>query len=151
MKKRLTSWGADPLVIPRFVLTLKYAAFVVLGVLGLVAGVTSLQLTTFDGYTFVWSSGIVLSAAAATWASVRSRWEPTEKWAAVILTGWMAAWSIAALVRIAIFGEGSATGAFALFMLTFLPGARAIRLLKQSGQSPSTQPVVLERGPEEKA
>lgn len=148
MRQKLYQWGRAPLVIGRSVLTAKYVMFVILGALGLYAGNVSLDQVGFAGFTPVWAWGLVISGAVSAFASIDEAHEPLEKWAGLLLTGWMASWSFGALIRVIATGDGSLTGSFALFMLTLVPAARVLRLFRRSGLPGEPLPVIVI--PEEK-
>lgn len=134
MKKRLLSWSKDPIHVPRWMLTLKYAAFVVLGILSFIGGIPSLTLATFDTYTAYWSIGLVVCSVIAAVLSFRKAWEPREKWFALLVAGLLLTWAGAAIWRAS--SEGDITrvaGAFAVLIISFLPAVRAFGLL-QSGK-----------------
>lgn len=131
MKNKIRKWHKDPLVIPRSVLTAKYLGFAILGVLGVIGGMPTLDLLTFQGYTVVWSGLLVLSALWGVIYSFEESGEKREKYAAVIVTGLILTWSIAAIYRAIVEGEmGRVSGAFSIFLLCMFPGARALGLLK---------------------
>lgn len=143
MRQKLYQWGRAPLVIGRSVLTAKYVMFVVLGALGLYAGNVSLDQIGFAGYTPLWAWGLIVSGGVSAAASIDESHEFIERWSGLLLTGWMASWSVGALIRVFATGEGSLTGSFALLMLTLVPAARVLRLFRRSGMSAETMPVVI--------
>jgi predicted membrane channel-forming protein YqfA (hemolysin III family) len=117
-------------------LSAKYLGFIILGIISLVSGgIESINLATFDGYTFFWSYGIIISAAVAGFGSLREVWEGgIEKWGALALFSLLGVWSVAALIR--AIGEGDlarVNGAVAILLLCMLPGARAFGLLRKHG------------------
>lgn len=134
MKKHLIEWSKEPIIVPRWLLTLKYIAFVVLGTLSVIGGIPSITVATFETFTTVWSAGLVVSAVIAGVASVRREWEDTEKWASLAITAFLLTWSVAAIWRAVTEGDiDRAAGAFAVLVITFLPGARAFGLLRNTG------------------
>lgn len=134
MKKRLLSWSKDPIHVPRWMLTLKYVAFAILGILSFIGGIPSLTLATFDTYTAYWSIGLVVCALIAAVLSFRKAWEPREKWFALIVAGLLMSWAVAAIWRASVEGDITrVAGAFAVLVISFLPAVRAFGLL-QSGK-----------------
>lgn len=131
MKRRLLSWSKDPIHVPRWMLTGKYAAFVVLGILSFIGGIPSLTLATFDTYTAYWSLGLTAASFVAMIASFRKAWEPGEKWFALIVAGLLMSWAGAAIWRAAVEGDISrVAGSFAVLIVSFLPAVRAFGLLR---------------------
>lgn len=135
MKLKLLRWSKDPIHVPRAVLTAKYVAFMVLGVLSVIGGIPSLSLATFDTWTTYWSAGLVVSAAIATVTSFRRAWEYIEKWFALIIFGLLMSWAVAAIWRAAAEGDVSrVAGSFAVLVISFLPGIRAFGLMRDAGK-----------------
>lgn len=131
MKKKLLSWSKDPIHVPRWLVTLKYAAFAILGLLSFVGGIPSLTLATFDTYTAYWSLGLIACSLVAAVLSFRKGWEPGEKWFALIVTGLLMSWAVAAIWRAAVEGDiERVAGSFAVLVISGLPGVRAFGLIK---------------------
>lgn len=131
MKKKFQQWHSSPLVIPRSVLTVKYLGFAILGLLGVIGGMPTLDLLTFRGYTFVWCVLLVIAGVWGTIYSFDVSGEQREKYAAVAITGLILTWSIAAMWRATVEGDiGRVSGAFSIFLLCMFPGARALGLLR---------------------
>lgn len=136
MRKKILHWSKTPIIVPRWMLFLKYVGFVVLGVLSAIAGgLRTLNTVTTDVYPTVWSFGVILFGAIAAVGALREKWEcHIEKWASLILFGFLLSWAVGSIF-IAL-GEGDvnrATGAFAILLLSMLPGVRAFSLLSQWG------------------
>ena len=131
MKKRLLSWSKDPIHVPRWMLTLKYVAIIVLGILSFIGGIPSLTIATFDTYTVYWSVGLIACSAIAAILSFRKAWEPGEKWFALIVAGLLMSWAGAAIWRASVEGDITrVAGAFAVLVISFLPAVRAFGLLR---------------------
>jgi hypothetical protein len=130
-KKLADWWDRNPIIVPRWLLTVKYLGFVILGILTLIGGIPSLQLFTFDGYTTFWAIAVITVGVGAAVGTFRGSWEGYEKWAVVILTGLLMTWSVAAIIRSVFEGDiERLAGSWAVFMLSMLPAARAIGLLR---------------------
>lgn len=137
MRKHLLTWRDSTFESPKWLLTIKYMFFFVLGLLSSIFGASqSLNVLTFEGYTTFWSFGLTAVSAVAAVASFRTSWEQTwEKWPAVILTGLLLTWAAAAILRAINEGDpGRVQGAFAILGLAMLPGTRALGLLRKSGR-----------------
>lgn len=131
MKKKFQQWHSSPLVIPRSVLTVKYLGFAILGVLGVIGGMPTLDLLTFQGYTVLWCALLVISGVWGAIYSFDESGEKREKYAAVAIAGLILTWSIAAMWRAIVEGDiGRVSGAFSIFLLCMFPGARALGLLR---------------------
>lgn len=134
MKRRLEDWSRDPIHVPRWMLTLKYFAFVILGVLAVIGGIPTLNSLTFDAFTTGWSGGLVIAAAIAAVASFQKHWEGLEKWAALVVTALLVTWAIAAMVRAVGEGDvGRMAGAFSILVMSMLPAVRVLGLMKTAG------------------
>lgn len=134
MKKHLLAWSKEPIVVPRWMLTVKYLAFAILGALSIYGGIPSLSQATFDTFTVYWGAALVLASASAAVASFRREWEEWEKWTSLILFALLSSWSVAAIWRAA--SEGDITrvaGSFAVLIISMLPGTRALGLMRVAG------------------
>lgn len=97
----------------------------ILGFVGLTAGLPTLSLAAPGWYIPVWSWAIILFAGVASIASTQPKWEYIERWGAVGLVGVLASYWFAAFL---LFLTGDANrGAFSvlLFIVTVLPALRA--------------------------
>lgn len=134
MREKLRHWLGERVVVPRWMLTLKYALFTVLGVCGAIAGIPTLSLTTWDGYTTFWGAGLAIAAGIAAAASYRARWEPVERWASLCTASLLITYAAGAFIL--AFGEGHVgrmTFAIGLLIVTLFPSVRAGQLLLKTG------------------
>lgn len=115
----------EPIVIPRWVLTVKYAFFLILAAATGVRGLVTLDLTTPAGYTPIWCIAVAGGALIALPASVVSAWEHAEKWAAAWIAGWLSVVAVNAMFT------GSGAGWLFVALVTCLPAGRAIYLFSQ--------------------
>lgn len=131
MRKKLISWGKTPIFVPRWMLSAKYLGFIIMGILFLLWGNVTLQLATFDLYTKFWAAGVIITAVLSVPGSIKEKYEALEKWSALILSGLIMSWSVAAIFRAFWESEFSRIpGAWAVFMVGLFPMARAFGLLK---------------------
>lgn len=131
MRKKLISWGKTPIFVPRWMLSAKYAGFIVMGILFLLWGNVTLQLATFDLYTKFWAAGVIITAVLSLPGSIRETYESLEKWAALILSGLIMSWAVAAIFRAISESELSRIpGAWAVFLVGLFPLARGFGLLR---------------------
>lgn len=133
MFRKIKEWHKDPLVVPRWLLTAKYIGFAVLGFLVLLGGLPTLDLLTFDGYTAVWSGVLMLASLWGAYYSLSEEGEKREKNGAIVVWAMLTTWAIAALAR-ALFFEPDVdrlSGAWAVVLISMLPGARAFGLMKR--------------------
>lgn len=139
MRESITTiarWGRDPIVVPRWMLTVKYVGFVVLGAVSARAGAPSLERTTWDGYVAGWSMLLVAASLAAAIGSTRHKWEALEKWSGLCVASLMTAYAASAVYLALTDGpEAFLRWAFAvvLTMVTMLPWVRAVSLLRRTG------------------
>lgn len=132
MFRKIKQWHKDPLVIPRSLLTAKYVGFAILGVLVLLGGLPTLDLLTFEGYTAVWSGFLILASLWGAYYSLSEEGEKREKNGAIVVWAMLTTWAIAALLR-ALFFEPDVdrlSGAWAVVLISMLPGARAFGIMK---------------------
>lgn len=137
MRKHLLTWRDSTFESPKWLLTLKYLFFCALGIIATIFGASeSLNVMTFEGYTTYWSAGLAVVSGIAAVASFRTKWEQTwEKWPAIIMTGLLLTWAVAAILRaINEADPGRIQGAVAILGLAMLPGTRAFGLLRKTGR-----------------
>lgn len=133
MFRKIKEWHKDPLVVPRSLLTAKYIGFAILGFLVLLGGLPTLDLLTFEGYTAVWSGILILASLWGAYYSLEEAGEKREKNGAIVVWAMLTTWAIAALAR-AVFFEPDVdrlSGAWAVVLISMLPGARAFGLMKR--------------------
>lgn len=135
MKSHITLWSKQPAVlVPRWVLTAKYLGFCILGFLAFAGGIPSVALATFDSFTTYMSAGLCVASVIGVVASFRQKWEWIEKWAALVITAFLATWAVSATWR--AFAEGDldrAAGSFAVLLVAMLPALRSFGLMTRAG------------------
>lgn len=131
MRTRIQNWAHAILVIPKWLLTVKYALFVLFAIITGFAGAPSLGDTAGDQYAFVWSIALVLSAFTACVASGfdTNRAEQVEKWAAVALVALLSAYLTGAISLVSFGHLSRAATSVLLLIVTLLPAARATALI----------------------
>lgn len=133
MFRKIKQWHKDPLVIPRWLLTAKYFSFAVLGLLGFLGGLPTLDLLTFEGYTAGWSLLLIVFSLWGAWHSTSEAGEPKEKWGAVAVFALLFTWAVAAIIRAIAEGDvGRISGAYTVLVISMLPGVRAWDLLRKA-------------------
>lgn len=123
-----------PIVIPRWVLALKYFLFVLIGVTVFVSSSPSLDVTTWSGYTPFWSIAVMASSFAALIGSTREELEVLERWAVIALAALLIGYAAAPL-QLVLAGDAdrAAYSALAITLAVF-PSAQAVRLILRTGR-----------------
>lgn len=129
MKTRLHNWASAILVIPRWLLTVKYALFALYGVIAAVAGAPTLDKSINSAYAFGWSIVLAVAALIAVYGSVSERYEVFEKWAGVAIVGLMSTILVGAIQLVNLGDINRAGFSVLLFMVTLLPASRAAALI----------------------
>lgn len=123
---------AAPLVLPRWVLQVKYFGFIVFG-----AAVTWASSPTVEvvlgSETAVWAMAVSLSAIVCFWASFRESREPVERWSVVILASLMLVYALSPIAYVLAGDADRAAFSVIAFLLGGLPTARALMLLRWVG------------------
>ena len=134
MKKHLRRWR-QPLIIPRWILMLKYLCFIGLGGAVWSASSPSLDLTTGDGYTALWGIIVICSATLCFVGSMADRLEWMERWAVLLLSALLLGFA-AAPIQLVLAGDHDRL-AYSVIALTLslLPTARAVMLIGRVGKS----------------
>lgn len=128
MRSRIRYWLSSPISFPRWLLTVKYALFVILGITGLSAGLPTLSLTTPAWYIPAWSWLIISCSVVAAVASTQPKWASTERWGAVGLVGTLASYWFAAFLLFITGDMNRGSFSVLLFIVTVLPALRAADL-----------------------
>jgi hypothetical protein len=122
-----------PVVVPRWLLTLKYSGFIAIGIAGAWAGSPVLTEATSEAYTARWGLVLAVSAVIAAIASLRKSWEVIERWSSLILVAVLSIYTWTAFQIGVIEGDSTRTTlAAVLATLTMLPAARAFGLLMKA-------------------
>jgi hypothetical protein len=109
----------EPIGIPRWAVSLKYFLFAIVGAVSYFVGQPSLDLTTFSGYTPVWSAFVCAGGLIGFFGSLRPRWAALEAIGAVITVAFLS------VLVLSFFIRGSLAVGILLTIVTVLPGTRA--------------------------
>lgn len=123
----------SPIVIPRWVLILKYALFVLMGLSVWWASAPAVDALTPDWYTPVWALGVTLSATVAVIGSARERWESLERLAAVALASLLIVYAVSPIVLVLEGDADRAAFSVVALVVCLMPAARAVQLIKRTG------------------
>jgi hypothetical protein len=129
----LTHYVTDRIVIPRWVLVIKYCAFILIGVTVVITTSPSLNLTTASGYTPVWGGMLIGSAIICVVGSLRGLLEPIERWGVLMLSALLLGYAFAPLSLVFHGDTDKAVYSSIALTLCILPAVRAIQLIRQSG------------------
>lgn len=132
--RKLIKWGQSPIMIPRWVLTLKYFLFVLIGVTVYVASSPSLDITTWSGYTPFWSIAVMISAFLCLVGSATPNLEVLERWAVLVLSALLIGYAFAPVSLVLAGDSDKATYSVLALCLSLLPGARAVMLIHRTGR-----------------
>ncbi|MDN4616398.1 hypothetical protein P5G50_18275 [Leifsonia sp. F6_8S_P_1B] len=133
MRKFIT-WGRSPILIPRWVLTLKYVMFVFVGVTVYVASSPSLDITTWEGYTPFWSIALIVASLTCIIGSASPRLEVMERWAVLVLFALLIGYAVAPVQLVLAGDTDRAAYSILAITLSLLPGARAAMLIHRTGR-----------------
>ncbi len=132
MRKKLIRWR-EPVIIPRYILMVKYLCFVGVGVAVYVASSPSLDLTTGAGYTGLWGITVGLSSIGCLVGSMDVRLETVERWAVLVLAALLIGYACAPL-QLVLSGDTNRLAYSTLAVtLAILPTARAVQLIRRVG------------------
>ena len=124
----------NAILVPRWLLTVKYALFAVLGVTVFWTTAPAFVIVTGREYASWWAVALTIVAIVCLVTSLRPQWEPVETWAVSILTCLLAAYA-AAPVALALAGdENRAAFSIIVITVTMLPALRAFALLRKVGR-----------------
>jgi hypothetical protein len=129
MKTRLHNWASAILVIPRWLLTVKYALFALYGVVTAIAGVPTIAESVDTVYAFIWSVVFTVVAALAAFGSISEKYECLEKWAAVSMVALLSSLLVGAIELVGLGDLNRAGFTILVLIVTLLPGARGAALI----------------------
>lgn len=115
----------EPIAVPRWAITLKYLLFSAAGISAFFSGVTTLDLSTPQGYVPIWAAFMSLGAILGTIGSLRPKWGWIEAIGASIIFAFLI------VLVFLVFGRGSTAAAFLLLIVNVLPGVRAFFLVSR--------------------
>jgi len=120
-----------PIYIPRWVLTVKYALFIVLGLAVLWTTAPSLQVVTGDPYTQGWSGCVIVAATCALVGSTQKKLERLEKWSAAGLACLFIVYALSPIILVLQGDADRAAYSVVALIVSLLPTARALQLLNR--------------------
>lgn len=132
--RTLIKWSRSPITIPRWVLTLKYFLFILIGVTVYLASSPSLDVTTWSGYTPFWSIAVMISGFVCMLASATPKLEVLERWSVLLLTALLVGYAFAPIQLVLAGDSDRATYSVLAITLSLLPGARAAMLIHRTGR-----------------
>lgn len=133
-KHHLIQWSNAPIIVPRWMLTVKYAILVLLGVAISIATSPSLEAALGDWLTPFWGYGISLSAIVAAIGSANFAWEALERWASSALAILLLVYAFSPVWIILTEGDHDRLAySVTALALSVIPTARAIYLLRRTG------------------
>jgi hypothetical protein len=136
-------WADKHLVIPRWIISMIYIQVIVLGIVAAIAGVPTIDLTTFKGYLTPWSIALATGALVGAIASLREQWEWIELIGAVILVGCLLVYCYGAWTLFHSGGEldaGRAAFAIVITIITDIPAIRLAYMLSRVGKEKGPRP-----------
>jgi hypothetical protein len=131
--RSISRWGLAPIVIPRWVLVLKYACFIILGAVIFAASSPSLVHLAGDFWTGLFGLCIAAAAAGALIGSTHPRLEALERWCVLALSGLLLGYAIAPVSLVLAGDLDRATYSTIAVTLSLLPASRAWMLIRRTG------------------
>ena len=131
MKQQMERWRKEPIVVPRWALVLMYSGFIVLGVVGALAGIPTIDDTTDQSWVTWYSLGIISCSAVALAGASSEKLETVETIGSLLLFCLLTSYSGGA---VALAGGGDfdrAAFGVVLCMMTFAPALRGLSLGKR--------------------
>lgn len=124
----------EPVFIPRWALVIQYAFFVLLGAAINIATSPSFSIIAPGSWSSIWAVGIQLSAIGALIGSIKPKWEPLERWAALLLVALLFGYAFAP-IELLLRGDATRTTYSAMaLILSILPTARVASLVFRAGR-----------------
>lgn len=137
---RIATWAEGGVVIPRWLLTVKYGFLALLGVVVIFASQPSIeQLTDSDAWTTGWGYGVAGFALACLIGSVSARkpYERIERVASVVLMSLFVIYALAPIYLVVVEGDlDRASLSVVALALSVVPFARMLTLLRSTGTVP---------------
>lgn len=123
-----------PLTVPRYLLSVKYAMFIALGVaVGVSTTNSAFSHLTPGWYTPAWGLALSIAAMLALMGSIRARWEVLERWSTMVLTSLLLGFAIAPIILVLQGDFDRLAGSVVALTVAIAPAARAAQLLRRTG------------------
>lgn len=137
----MKQWTREPIVVPRSLLTLKYALFILFGASVLWASAPSLNQFTPDGYTGYWASFVSIASIVCLIGSTSNKrpYESIERWGALVLASLLVIYAFSPIILVLNGDSDRAAFSVAALIVSILPTARALALIRRTG-IPSSEP-----------
>lgn len=137
LKRRARRWANRPIILPGWMLTAKYLGFMLLGLTVYLATSPSLTETAGAWLSPVWGLLVIATGGFGAYGSLRERNEPVERWACAALAILLWVYAVSpVLIIITELDWDRATYSVTALLLSGLPIARAIYLLRRTGIKP---------------
>lgn len=133
MRDKLRRWSAEPIVIPRAAMVVKYIFTTLLGLVVTIATAPSLEEATTPSYSSWWGAGMLAVGALATFGSLRKRWWRIEFLGATGVVALLAVYAFSPVVL--IFAGDWDKLAYSVIALGFcvFPTTRVVTLIRRGG------------------
>lgn len=131
MRQRLRRWGAEPIMIPRWALTVKYSLFVVMGLSVAAAAAPSLsQLVSSESYTSVWGSVLAIAGVVSAFGSTSVRRERFERVGCTLVVSLLTVYALSPIVLVLQGDLDRLSFSVVAVVIMVLPLARLIQLIR---------------------
>lgn len=113
---------------PRWAYLLTYGGLVVFGIIAVIVGVPSIDLTTPDGYRPIWAGFIMVSGIVSA-VGLMGHWHTLERWGVLFLVAFTSAY-VFAIAKLALQGDaGRQALAVILIVVLIFPASRYLVLV----------------------
>lgn len=128
------NWSKSPIIVPRWMLTLKYVVLSALGTAIALATAPSLEDSLGDWLSTYWGYAILISGLLAAIGSARFRWEALERWSGSALSILLLVYALSPVLIIITEGDlDRLVYSITAIGLAMTPSARAVYLLRRTG------------------
>lgn len=133
MRKKLKEWTDEPIILSRWVLTIKYALLVLLGLAVAVATAPSLdEAVSSESYSSAWGTGLALAGTVALIGSTSKAREKAEKIGATVLFALLTVYAISPILLVLQGDMDRLAYSVVAVTISVAPGARLIQLIRGS-------------------
>jgi FtsH-binding integral membrane protein len=91
--RAVREWATAPIVIPRWMLQLKYVLFSIFGLVSAWLGAPSLDMAAGRGYVTVWGAALTIAGILALVGASADRLEPLERLGVILVGGLTSAYT----------------------------------------------------------
>lgn len=132
---KIQFWPTAPIVFPRWMLTVKYGMFVILGIAVTLTTQPTLRELTDDTFTAGWAIGIMAFGALAALGSLSEQLEPMERWGGVGLCSLLVVYALSPIAFIIGGDFDRLSYSVIAIMVTGVPAVRTLSLLRTTGKT----------------